>query len=307
MDVRHVEEVGRLQGGSVVSKTIPIEEVERRLALVHGDQVKIVRESYVGIAKRATFVDKDYGQWETYVTNVLSGHRHKGFGSRGKGRGSIVTCPTCGKQNYRCRSEKHNVYCNNECWSVVRNEKIWHKDRKRVTKIVVNCPVCMVPFDTTEEYRQQHCSNACRLVSLHENNKGSKNGRFGKAPEYYIFQPYIDRLGRMHRLRSTYEIAFIEQFLDPGELTWEYEPKTFAIDETTYTPDFWVEEFQAYLEVKGWFKPSFMKKWKAFEKLYSDVKLLVLDKKMLQERFEVDLSDKMLGDIHRRFREKRIR
>lgn len=57
-------------------KIIPIEEVELRIANIHGDTVSIDRDSYVGTSKNALFVDKDFGQWSAYVSNVLVGHCH---------------------------------------------------------------------------------------------------------------------------------------------------------------------------------------------------------------------------------------
>jgi len=57
-------------------KTIDLEEVQRRVFEVHGDAVKIVPETYVGVRFKATFVDKDYGEWISFVTNVTLGHGH---------------------------------------------------------------------------------------------------------------------------------------------------------------------------------------------------------------------------------------
>jgi hypothetical protein len=36
-----------------------------------------VGETYTGVSKNATFVDKEFGEWETWVTNVIAGHGHK--------------------------------------------------------------------------------------------------------------------------------------------------------------------------------------------------------------------------------------
>ena len=38
-------------------KIIPVEEVEDRLRIIHGETIKIVRESYTGTSRKAIFID----------------------------------------------------------------------------------------------------------------------------------------------------------------------------------------------------------------------------------------------------------
>lgn len=57
-------------------KKITLEEIQKRIKNVHGDTITIVPESYVGVRFKATFLDKDYGEWISYVTNVTAGHCH---------------------------------------------------------------------------------------------------------------------------------------------------------------------------------------------------------------------------------------
>ena len=61
-------------------KPISIEEVKRRVFAVHGDVVRIVPETYVGVRFKATFIDKEHGTWEAWVTNVTQGHGHSSRG-----------------------------------------------------------------------------------------------------------------------------------------------------------------------------------------------------------------------------------
>jgi hypothetical protein len=60
-----------------MSATVLLAEVEKRIFDKHGDTVKIVPESYAGVAKKARFLDRDFGEWETFVTCVFNGHGHK--------------------------------------------------------------------------------------------------------------------------------------------------------------------------------------------------------------------------------------
>jgi hypothetical protein len=66
--------------------------------------------------------------------------------------------------------------------------------------------------------------------------------------------PYTDRLGRKWNFRSgrKFELG-IARRLDKLGLTWEYEPATLKLSSgKAYVPDFWVEEWKTFVEVKGW-------------------------------------------------------
>lgn len=67
---------------------------------------------------------------------------------------------------------------------------------------------------------------------------------------------YLDRQGRLWTLRSGdhYERGFA-RWLDEQHFTWWYEPCVLLLsDGRRYIPDFWVEEWQSYVEVKGAFR-----------------------------------------------------
>ena len=63
---------------------------------------------------------------------------------------------------------------------------------------------------------------------------------------------YLDRLGRIWRLRSGWERSLAE-YLDREGLTWAYEPHQLLLSNgRVYVPDFYVDEWATYVEVKGW-------------------------------------------------------
>ena len=64
---------------------------------------------------------------------------------------------------------------------------------------------------------------------------------------------YLDRVGRLWSFKSGdgWERGFA-RWLDEQELTWAYEPCTFLLSTgTRYTPDFWVQEWNTYVELKA--------------------------------------------------------
>src|ERR1700688_1914299 len=53
-----------------------IEKVKENLFRIHGDSISLIENTYKGVAKRATFCDKQNGEWETFVYMVLGGSIH---------------------------------------------------------------------------------------------------------------------------------------------------------------------------------------------------------------------------------------
>lgn len=58
-----------------------ISEIQRMIYDIHGNVVKIDQSTYVGIEKKARFIDKDYGEWWTKPSKVI--HRRQGHKKRG--------------------------------------------------------------------------------------------------------------------------------------------------------------------------------------------------------------------------------
>jgi len=61
--------------------TMSAEEVQLKLNILYGDIVILKKETYVNTHVVATFIDKDYGEWETTPNSVLSGHLNYKRGS----------------------------------------------------------------------------------------------------------------------------------------------------------------------------------------------------------------------------------
>src|SRR3990167_8323041 len=62
---------------------------------------------------------------------------------------------------------------------------------------------------------------------------------------------YRRRNGDVCRLRGGFEVHFA-RWLDDNCLRWIYEPRSFLLsDGRRFTPDFWVDGWQTYVEVKG--------------------------------------------------------
>ena len=83
-------------------------------------------------------------------------------------------------------------------------------------------------------------------------------------------------------MRSTWEMIYAK-YLDHKGIKWLYEPKTFDLGNTTYTPDFYLHESDTYIEIKGWWRPEAIEKFNLFKKLYSKINIEILDYKKLNK------------------------
>ena len=82
--------------------------------------------------------------------------------------------------------------------------------------------------------------------------------------------------------RSTWE-AQIAQWLDNNYYTWKYESERFYFEDCSYLPDFYVNELNLFIEVKGRYTDKCIQKIKLFKENYPDLKFLIIDKKNLKE------------------------
>jgi DNA-directed RNA polymerase subunit RPC12/RpoP len=84
------------------------------------------------------------------------------------------------------------------------------------------------------------------------------------------------------KFRSGWEASFA-QWCDSSGIKWKYESKTFDLGNTTYTPDFYLPEFDCYIEIKGWMRSYARNKINLFIKRYKKINYKIFSKKELQE------------------------
>lgn len=85
--------------------------------------------------------------------------------------------------------------------------------------------------------------------------------------------------------RSAWE-ANIARVLNYENIAWRYEPKTFYFQNSevvSYMPDFYLPEYDLWVEVKGWMDEKSQKKLKAFGEEYPHEKLYLLDSFIYRE------------------------
>lgn len=110
-------------------------------------------------------------------------------------------------------------------------------------------------------------------VSLRKDSPGSR------------VHQYIDRKGREHWMRSSWEIR-TAMWLDREGRNWDYEKETYEINARKhYTPDFWIYddsgELEILLEVKGWLQPKCDARMELFREAYPGLPLELWTQKEL--------------------------
>lgn len=76
--------------------------------------------------------------------------------------------------------------------------------------------------------------------------------------------------------RSVYE-KDVAAFFARNGFGIMYESYTFRVNNSTYTPDFYLRDYDSFVEVKGIWNASAKTKYRNFTKLYPDVRMLLLD------------------------------
>lgn len=108
-----------------------------------------------------------------------------------------------------------------------KSQKLLIRTRKY---IISRCKECGKEFSYPLTQKRVYCSNICQTLNSHRVNPITYKGI---------------------KYRSSWEVDFVK-FLESYHLSWEYEPKTFKLTSLlAYTPDFYIKEFDCWVEVKG--------------------------------------------------------
>ncbi len=149
-----------------------------------------------------------------------------------------------------------------------------HHFRKQKVKIVcLNCKksIKLVPYLAKT---QKYCSIHCNIVRLGRKTTSPKASK-GKNGVRLDIDPNIN-------FYSTWE-ANVARVYNLVGLKWTYAPKLFDLGEHTYRPDFYLPDFDTYIEVKNYMSDYSSLRDKLFRKHFPSKKLdLILKDSYLQ-------------------------
>lgn len=122
-----------------------------------------------------------------------------------------------------------------------------------------------------------------KISQAHIERIASGKGNHGKGQWFYR------ETNEWVYLRSSYELG-TALFLEVNNIEWQYEPKPFTLTilqngkskQTSYKPDFYLPEYDTYIEVKGyWYRQSKIK-FEAFLNQYPEIDIQVWDKSIMR-------------------------
>ena len=179
-------------------------------------------------------------------------------------------CEYCGKIffTYKNRRFCKYIYCSLKCAYLDR--------KKKIGQLAPNWQ------GKTKEYICYTCGKKFKRASSTVKNNKSRHLFCSLACAYKKNHPYKKFQYKNIYFRSSWESLFA-QWLDLSGIKWEYEPKTFNLGKTTYLPDFYLLEFNCWIEIKGWWRDDAKEKFKQFNKKYNNLNIKLFDKEKLKQ------------------------
>jgi hypothetical protein len=121
-------------------------------------------------------------------------------------------------------------------------------------------PNCLVCGKKVTQYNAQRCGKCSRI-----HNMKTMMQRGSKIYNGCLF-------------KSSWEVIYA-QWLDEHHIYWTYESYSFDLGNTTYTPDFYLPETDTFIEVKGYWRPDAIKKFRLFKRKFKNIKINIIGKK----------------------------
>jgi hypothetical protein len=184
------------------------------------------------------------------------------------------------------------IYCSSSCAAKVNNIKSGPLSEKtkskisralkgrrnpykgviKVPRIKTKCanPRCGKIFLRERWRERKFCSNKCSMIIIGGRPTSPKAAR-GKAgirkdinKTIYFYSRWEANMARLFNLLS---------------IKWIHQPKTFDLSSQNYTPDFYLSDYDVYIEVKNFLGEYSRIRDQKFRKLFPNVKLILLLKK----------------------------
>jgi len=154
----------------------------------------------------------------------------------------------------------------------LKGRKNPHAGIIKIPRIEILCanPKCGKLFLRERWMKRKFCSNECAINVIGGKPTSPKAAR-GKAGIRKDISNIIYFYSRWEA-----NIARLFNYLDIG---WKHQPKTFDLGSQNYTPDFYLPDYNVYIEVKNFLWKYSEIRDKKFRKLYPDINLILLLKK----------------------------
>jgi len=271
----------------VPNRKIPINEIVKRISNLYGDVIKIVENTYVCASKKAKFIDKEYGEWETWVGSVLDGRNHPDRVKKQIKETNLERYGTEHPMQNKALRNKANatVLKKYGTKNISSNEEIKAKKRETTLK----------NFGTeypsqNEDVRQKQANTNLKKYGvasiMHDPVIALKNAKATNGCQikcHWKTNKEIVCIG-------SYEAKTVD-YLNSNKISYDWQPKVFEVPFsicttekgrlTTYRPDLYLADQDIWVEIKGYMRKDAQEKWDWFKSEHPNSELW--DKKKLKE------------------------
>ena len=195
----------------------------------------------------------------------------------------MFTCKYCNKE---CKNKnslaQHEIRCkdNPNKIQVISNFIAYNKYRKenniKGTNQFIKAKELNIEVPTVSEYTKKKISNKKRGSKHTEKTKNVISEKMKvfamQHPENFSYQRHIVKRKLYNGILfdSSWEVE-VAKYLDSQNIKWERPTKGFLYEWNnslhTYYPDFYLLEYDRYIEVKGFQREKDLYKWKSVDKL----------------------------------------
>jgi len=194
----------------------------------------------------------------------------------------------CGR-TFEVKISDPKLYCSHGCSATINNIKrgaCSEKTKKKISKSLTgrknpHCGVrrlkrveivcanlkCRKIFFPDPWTHRKFCSNKCSMIVIGGRPTSGKAAR-GKGG----IRKDIDQNTYFY---SRWEANFA-RLLNQWDIKWIHQPKTFDLKTQTYTPDFYLPNFNIYIEIKNFLGEYSKTRDQKFRKLYPNISLMLL-------------------------------
>ena len=136
-----------------------------------------------------------------------------------------------------------------------------------VPRLIKNCLNCSKESTTPRHQNHKYCSVACSINDIGSRPTSPKAARAkaGIRPDIdsdlYFFSRWEANFARIMNLLK---------------IEWIFQPETFDLKFKKYTPDFYLPQYDVYIEIKNFLYDYSLKRDKGFRKLYPKEKLILI-------------------------------
>ena len=154
-----------------------------------------------------------------------------------------------------------------------------NKGKVIVPRLIKECLNCSKEFTTLRWQGHKYCSVDCSIHDIGSRPTSPKAARAKAGIR-------LDIDSKLYFF-SRWEANFA-RILNLLKVKWIFQPRTFDLRTQKYTPDFYLPDYDSYIEIKNFLSEYSLNRDNQFRSLYPDLKLILILKEdyfKLQEEF----------------------